>query len=360
MTASKVLTTSPLLDAFGSSLTPYRPSAGALATIQSRSINWGKLFGLRKKKPKQQSQFGPEVDSATGRQQLQKRADALALPQDSIFADGLEEKRGRGVQAALAQKRTPQTTGMGGSLVREHLVRAIDPDPRSRVRWERKMVIRRVHRNLSMYGRETRAERITRTERRHLSKSTALPTSVKKLVHLARQVAGKTVEDALVQMRFSKKKMAREVRWQLEEARDTAVVQHGMGLGRHTGEVLPEGEAVKIQTKRGKHLTIQDPTRLYVEQAWVGRGPLRHQRPLYAAKGRIFMMKSPSTCRINLSLHLYALFANPRPADLSLILKEEKTRIREHKERVTKQARRAPWVHHPNRPVTAQRPYYSW
>ncbi len=93
------------------------------------------------------------------------------------------------------------------------------------------MVMRRVHRNLSAYGGESRVERIARTERSHLSKSPPLPTSTKKLVHLAHQIQGKTVEDALVQMRFSKKKMAREVRWQLEEARDTAVVQHGIGPG---------------------------------------------------------------------------------------------------------------------------------
>lgn len=45
---------------------------------------------------------------------------------------------------------------------------------------------------------------------------------------------------------------------------------------------------------------------------------------------------------------------------LTLVVKEEKTRIREYREREAKQAKKAPWVHLPNRPVTAQRPYYSW
>lgn len=43
-----------------------------------------------------------------------------------------------------------------------------------------------------------------------------------------------------------------------------------------------------------------------------------------------------------------------------MVIKEEKTRIREHEERQAKKARQGPWVHLPNRPVTAQRPYYSW
>lgn len=43
-----------------------------------------------------------------------------------------------------------------------------------------------------------------------------------------------------------------------------------------------------------------------------------------------------------------------------MILKEEKTRIREHKERQEKKHRQGPWVHLPDRPITAQRQYYSW
>ena len=43
-----------------------------------------------------------------------------------------------------------------------------------------------------------------------------------------------------------------------------------------------------------------------------------------------------------------------------MILKEEKTRIREYEERLTKEKAKGPWVHLPNRPVHHQRPYYSW
>jgi len=198
-----------------------------------------------------------------------------------------------------------------------------------------------VRRNLDVSGRETRVEHIARTERQLASMSSPLATSTKKLMYLARQVADKTVEDALVQMRFSKKKMAKEVRWQLELARDAAVVQRGMGLGRVNGEVLPEGKEVKIQTKDGKWMTIQDTTRLYVEQAWVGRSGLRKVTRMKRARGRHDKLESPTST-------------------ISLVLKEEKSRIREYEEREAKKARKAPWVHLPNRPVTAQRPYYSW
>ena len=47
-------------------------------------------------------------------------------------------------------------------------------------------------------------------------------------------------------------------------------------------------------------------------------------------------------------------------AGLTILLKEEKTRIREYQERVDKKAAARPWVHLPDRPVYGQRPYYSW
>lgn len=267
--------------------------SACLSVPQRRSISWGKLWG-RKKEVNQDGLAQKDIQTAKSRQALIDRLGASQVSRGSIFADEFAEE-GRADGDSLGRPRSSSV--LGGSLAKEHIARVVDPDPRSRVRWQRKMVIRRVHRNLSVHGRETKAEKIARTERRALSKSPALPTSIKKLMHLARQVSGKTVEDALVQMRFSNKKMAREVRAQLEKARSKAVVQHGMGLGRINGEVLPEGGEVEIQTKDGRWLTINDPTRLYIEQAWVGRGPIRDIKPIYAARGRVFQSKSPSTCK---------------------------------------------------------------
>ena len=42
------------------------------------------------------------------------------------------------------------------------------------------------------------------------------------------------------------------------------------------------------------------------------------------------------------------------------MLKEEKTRVRQHEERQQKLAKRKVWTQLPNRPITAQRQYYSW
>lgn len=47
-------------------------------------------------------------------------------------------------------------------------------------------------------------------------------------------------------------------------------------------------------------------------------------------------------------------------AGITILLKEEKTRIREYEERKAKKLAAGPWVHLPNRPVYHQRPYYQW
>jgi ribosomal protein L22 len=256
----------------------------------------------------------------------------------SIFSDELAE-----ADKAQPKRHTPAgaaSTPIGGSanksragasLDPEHSARAVDPDPRARVRWERKMVIRSIRNGTNPWARESKDARIKRTERQMISKSPFLPTSGKKLVHLAHQIQGKTLDDALLQMRFSPKKMAREVAVQLKLARDLAVVERGMGLGHVNGETqawrqeikkvaAAAGSAVsqpgnsqqmalavvngkqaqagvKIQTKDKKWLHIDDPTRLYVSEAWIGKGPLRFRRLEYRARGRANVLKSPSTCK---------------------------------------------------------------
>jgi ribosomal protein L22 len=220
----------------------------------------------------------------------------------AIFED--EVQKAAPADSQQPQQRQGTFTRAGASLVKEHLARAADPDPRSRVRWERKMVIRQVQRGTNPYSKEPRAERLARTERQLTSRSSFLPTSVKKLVHLAHQIQGKTVAEALVQMRFSKKKMAQEVKYQLELARDLAVAERGMGLGETQRAAAvaagseagkQEVETFKIQDKDGKWVRIDDPTRMYVSEAWVNRGPLRGRRPDYRARGRVFIKEKPAT-----------------------------------------------------------------
>lgn len=213
------------------------------------------------------------------------------LSSSSIFED--EELAGSR-PAELAKP------GEGGKVVArnpEYMRAALDPDPDARRRWERKMVIRGIHKR----GRLTKTQLLKRQERESISKSHAFSTSVKKLVPLAKQIAGKTIEDAITQMRFSKKKAAKDVREHLEHAKNEAIVRRGMGLGATTGKKF---DPTVIKTKDGKHVKVTDPTTLYVDQAWCGRD-LFGTTPDFRARGNVHMMKNRST---SMFLRLLLLF----------------------------------------------------
>ncbi|RDA94828.1 hypothetical protein CP533_4315 [Ophiocordyceps camponoti-saundersi (nom. inval.)] len=218
---------------------------------------------------------------------------------------------------------------------KEVMAMTLDPNPRGRVRWHRKKVIQMVRSRDNI----TRKQKIKMTERELLHKSAFLPTSVKKLVMLSRQIAGKTIDDAILQMRWSKKKMSKEMLYYLEEARDLAVAQRGMGLGRVKGEVLQKPR--KVRNKDGKWIDVTDPTRIYIAQSWVGRGTPIYKSLDYKARGRGCLLVHPKT-------------------SFSVLLKEEKTRIRQTEEQDAKEAAKGPWVHLPDRPLHGQRPYYTW
>ncbi|KAI7778708.1 hypothetical protein LA080_001855 [Diaporthe eres] len=310
------------------------------------------------KKPKDLHKPGGALGDLTSKEgrrgiqdRMKERMTSTRLESESIFDDELKasyddaggehgpvDAKGKGQNASGSRESV-----MGASLLRDHMRHAIDPDPQGRMRWERRQVARQVARRLDARGRETRDERIRRTEREATSRSDWLATSTKKLVHLAHQISGKTLEEARTQMKFSKKKFAREVLYELELARDKAVVERGMGLGKLTGEFVPgttEKRTVK-DFRHGKFVEVDDPSRIYVSEAWVNRGPWRGKKPNYRARGRVDLIQMPQ-------------------ASITIRLKEEKTRIREFEEKKARQYRQGPWVHLPNRPVTAQRPFYSW
>ena len=175
---------------------------------------------------------------------------------------------------------------------------------------------------------------------------------MKKLAPLARQIAGKPIDEAILQMRFSNKKVAQDVRQHLIQARNEAIVAKGMGIGRHgtdTSELqsdpsempsLPHQTPLKA-LKKGEAV---DPTDIYVAQAWTNRGPYG-QEPDFRARGRMFMKRPPHT-------------------GLSVMLKEEKTRTREKVEKegraIKKRLGKSMWVHLPDRPVTTQRQHVLW
>ena len=213
----------------------------------------------------------------------------------------------------------------------------LDPHPVARERWQRKMAIRDIRKG----GRLNKEMFIKRTERESVGKSENIKTSIKKLGPIARQIAGKTVDDAIVQLRFSKKKAAIPVLEYLEYARDEAVVARGMGIGQPT--VADSAKPVDIRLKDGKRHTVQDPTTMYIDQAWVGRGPYG-RLPEYRAKGKVNILRTPWT-------------------HLGMVLKEEATRVRQYNEREDKRKRQREakvWTPLPDRPIQGQRQWYSW
>ncbi|ESZ96510.1 mitochondrial large ribosomal subunit [Sclerotinia borealis F-4128] len=259
--------------------------------------------------------------SDTQRQQQPERGDITPA---SIFKDDNTRHRQGGEENKIVP-RSPKI-----------MARALDANPRATIAWKRKKVIQEVRKR----GRLTKEQTLKRTERVLLSRSHDFKTSVKKLVPLAKQIAGKTVEDAIIQMRFSKKKAAKDVKEHLEHAKNEAILKRGMGLGKVARTSTENFKTRYIVTKDRKRVKVEDPTTLYVDEAWCGKGDWTPDYD-YRARGNVNIMKNRTT-------------------SLSLVLKEEKTRIRLHEERDEKLKKKKVWVQLPNRPVTAQRQFYSW
>ncbi|USP78468.1 hypothetical protein yc1106_05742 [Curvularia clavata] len=248
----------------------------------------------------------------------------------------------------------------------------IDPDQTARKRLERKLVISGVKR----HGRMTKSEKLLRTERQSLYKSHNLPTSTKKLQKVVNQIAGKTVSEALVQLRFSKKRIARDVIKGLEIAQNEAILGRGMGLAGEEAAVsrwnkqreatdagkpkdtwdykissedsdvapkkpkVPFFKETTIELKDGRKKVVRDPSEIYIDQAWVGPGD-SWKSPEFRARGAINMLKHRTT-------------------SFSVLLKEEKTRMRISDEIKKKRDNRKLWVALPDRPITSQRQFCLW
>ncbi|EEP81270.1 predicted protein [Uncinocarpus reesii 1704] len=292
-----------------------------------------------------------------------------SLASGSIFADGEDvpkfttegrtpRRRAEAAQAApggAAESDSPPLSERDTA----NMERTLNPFPNRRARWQRKMIIRTVHRR----GRLTRREQIMQSERELQSKSHWFKTSVKKLMHLARQIAGKNIDEAILQMRFSKKKAAKDIKAFLLQAKNEAIVSRGMGLGQAkvqaTLSEAAEGteqtqttalaastdtaKPVEMKLKDGKYHVVTDPTSIYIDQAWVNRGPFGKELSP-RGRGNTHILRLPYT-------------------SISLVLKEEKTRIREWQEREEKNIRlrkKKVWRQLPDRHVTTRNQYYAW
>jgi ribosomal protein L22 len=214
---------------------------------------------------------------------LKKRAERRRATQrgdlasSSIFEDEeIAGEKGKYDESRKAIPRNPYT-----------MAATLDPRPRNRMQWQRRKVIQEVKKR----GRLSKTQALKRQERMLLSKSHDFKTSVKKLVPIAKQIAGKTVDDAIIQMRFSRKKVARDVKEHLEHAKNEAIAKRGMGLGLEEGKTFAPKT---IMTKDGKRVKVQDPTTLYVDEAWCGKG-LYQKSYDYRAKGKVNVMLNRTT-----------------------------------------------------------------
>ena len=282
--------------------------------------------------------------SGTTREELndaQQRRSAVTqggLADNSLFASQMEEF---------------EASGEFADRDFSNMQRVINPRPRARLRWQRKMIIRNIKHN----GVLTKEMRIARTERSHLSRSHFFKTSIKKLMPLTRQIAGKSIDEAIVQMRFSKKKAARDIRAHLIQARDEAVVVRGMGLTspsiKHSAEsigpVTQDASTTPLgpdnaSTNGAKKGQISDESDIYIAQAWVNRGPYGKE-PEYRARGRVNMLRPPHT-------------------GISVLLKEEKTRTREASEKeekaIRKRTGKTMWTQLPDHKIPRQSQYLLW
>ncbi|KAF2686066.1 hypothetical protein K458DRAFT_387078 [Lentithecium fluviatile CBS 122367] len=420
----------------GQSALAFRPRA-TYGTTPSRSISllpWKKAKG-KKKAPKKGTidpndpLANPMLDRWFEKhnpkampQPPEPRTGTLSEHPTSLWKPEMEipgYRDGMNPQEVQALKEVVEQRKKAVEAEREHALHALrlDPAPRARRRFERKMVIR----DVSRQQRITKAIKIARTERQLLFRSQDLPISTKKLTRLMHLIAGKTIEEAMVQLRFSKKRIARDVLKGLQVARDEAIAKRGMGLGpastpltRHKQKqelkklvhdaaieaaakaeqaglneeeklwavkdaknrakvehiekaqdedpYMADGSNVRPWTKGGQLVELRDgtkkrvhdPTEMYIDQAWVGKGD-ESKSPEFRARGRINMLTHRSASKL-FSLIIIIIISDR----FSVLLKEEKTRLRISEEIQKKRDNRKLWLPLVDRPVTSQRQYCLW
>jgi len=255
---------------------------------------------------------------------LSQSPSSLFLPEREIpgWRDDLSPEQKNAIMARHKQRQEQVKQKEEKALMNMSL----DPDQKARRRLERKLVIASVKR----HGRMTKAQKLARTERESLYKSHFLPTSTKKLQKVINQIAGKTVSEALVQLRFSKKKVARDVIKGIEIAQNEAIAARGLGLAGESvavarwekqrnatdagkpkdmwdyktsadkSDVAEEQSKAQfhkdtlIELKDGSKKIVRDPSEIYIDQAWVGPGE-SWKSPEFRARGAINMLKHRTT-----------------------------------------------------------------
>ncbi|KAG5439027.1 hypothetical protein PCANB_002359 [Pneumocystis canis] len=132
-------------------------------------------------------------------------------------------------------------------------------------------------------------------------KSPSIKISPKKLTKIAKQIAGKKLEDAILQMDFSNKRAAQNVAKSLRNARIRAI---------------------------NKKL---DEKTLFVDQALVGKG-IYIKQPWFKGRGRMSIRQRPR-------------------AHIKMIIKDITTLEQRKKKAQAQQKRKPVWVQLPNKPI---------
>jgi len=211
---------------------------------QSRTIRW--FWGKKAEAPK---------PAATPISELLKQSPKVKAPVGTY-----NNQRGGLAGSSIFGNESTEVAATESNMGAFSTIHIRDPN-REHWAWPKRATAREVRRR----GRLTKREMLLQTEKEHLAKSHMFKTSVKKLAPIARQIQGKKIEDAIIQMRFSPKGAARDVLAHLYAARNESVVRRKM-----------------------------DPEQTYIEQAWVGRGT--YDRGLnHRARGRVDMLRLPYT-----------------------------------------------------------------
>lgn len=269
---------------------------------------------LAKHKPNQEKPSRPDPTPGT----LSKNTLFKKQYEVPGYRKGMTPKELKALKKANAKREDK----MSFQLEKDLHALQLDPQPLARRSYERKLVIRGIQKR-----REGKTLRLKRTEREMVYKSQDLPTTMKKMTRLMHQIAGKTVEEALIQLRFSKKRVARDILKGLQLARDEAIVARGMGLGaavdpetakkeaalikagkmnkadKTTGYLAdgtrrrePNEKGTLIELKDGSKKNVTDPTEMYIDQAWASKG-MEHRSPEFRARGRINMLTHRSASK---------------------------------------------------------------
>lgn len=258
------------------------PSAYLIIRVEQRRTFLGRFWN----KKDDGKRFKPK--NALSDEFVKKQRESQDVAQGSLAKSSIFEEERASDTKYDTTKSTTEPVLRNAQAVRA----ALDPRPIQRMRWQRKMVIRHVKKR----GRLTKAQTLKKQEREFTLRSHDFKTSVKKMVPLAKQIAGKTLDDAITQMRFSKKLVAKEIRDHLIDARNQAITRRGMGLGKRLDPEVNKFEPRTIITKDKKFIKVADPTTIYVDQAWCGKGTW-DAAPDYRARGRAYTLRKRNTSK---------------------------------------------------------------